>query len=271
MSIKASEDGLIIPEVGQWAKRKYHFLHRYLDIFATGMKNKWRRRIYVDLFAGAGFARLRNSGELATTSALLAADVRDPFSELLLCEQDSERFGALRHRLTHHFPEQEFLARNADANRVVSEFMPRLLVEETLSLVFVDPYGLHFDFDTARQLSGARVDLIVLFADSMDALRNWATYYLNNPHSSLDRFMGESGWRNVVRDNPSSDLGRKLRERYSQRLQTLGFRHFGSEPVHNDQGTRLYTLMFASKHKTGLDFWHKASSVDERGQRSFSF
>ena len=62
MSIKASEDGLIIPEVGQWAKRKYHFLHRYLDIFATGMKNKWRRRIYVDLFAGAGFARLRNSG-----------------------------------------------------------------------------------------------------------------------------------------------------------------------------------------------------------------
>ena len=49
-------DGLPAMKVNVWARRKHHYLDRYLDIFAGGMKNKWSRRVYIDLFAGPGMS-----------------------------------------------------------------------------------------------------------------------------------------------------------------------------------------------------------------------
>lgn len=37
--IEASDDRLLIPEVGAWAKRKYSLIRYYADMFATRMKN----------------------------------------------------------------------------------------------------------------------------------------------------------------------------------------------------------------------------------------
>lgn len=46
-------DGLPARVVGEWARRKHHYLERYTDIFATGMK-QFSRRAHLDLFAGPG-------------------------------------------------------------------------------------------------------------------------------------------------------------------------------------------------------------------------
>ena len=57
------DDGLFIPEVGEWSKDKHYFLARYIDAFTTAMKNKkWSGLHYIDLFAGAGVERLKDSG-----------------------------------------------------------------------------------------------------------------------------------------------------------------------------------------------------------------
>jgi len=60
------DDGLYMSEVGRWSKRKYHFLGNYLNMFSTGMKNKWPERHYVDLFSGP--VRIR-SGEVRCAHA----------------------------------------------------------------------------------------------------------------------------------------------------------------------------------------------------------
>jgi len=49
------EDGYL-PEVGPWAEVKYEHVQRFATMFSTGMRNKWRTRVYVDLFTGAGTA-----------------------------------------------------------------------------------------------------------------------------------------------------------------------------------------------------------------------
>jgi hypothetical protein len=40
MSFEPHDDGFRLPEVGRWAKHKYHVLNNYLRTFSTAMKNK---------------------------------------------------------------------------------------------------------------------------------------------------------------------------------------------------------------------------------------
>lgn len=49
---RGREDGLVIPELGGWAREKYLRVWIYDQMFATGMKNAWDEMVYVDLFSG---------------------------------------------------------------------------------------------------------------------------------------------------------------------------------------------------------------------------
>ena len=57
--MRADEDGLVCPEVRRWAEIKYRLFSLYDELFATGMKNKWGKRVYIDLYAGAGTVEFR--------------------------------------------------------------------------------------------------------------------------------------------------------------------------------------------------------------------
>jgi hypothetical protein len=49
-------DGLALPEVGAWTEDKHRLVSLYTALFSKGMKKKWDKRIYVELYAGAGIA-----------------------------------------------------------------------------------------------------------------------------------------------------------------------------------------------------------------------
>lgn len=264
--LEPHDDGLILPEVGQWAKRKYHFLQRYLDIFSTGMK-KWSQRHYIDLFAGAGFARIKETNEIVAGSPVIAANVKTPFTCIHACERDATKSQALKDRLDRASPPIRHRVVHADANSAIDELLQEVPSRGALCITFVDPYGLHFDFRTAQCLASIRSDLIVLLADRMDVMRNWETYYRDNPESRLDSFLGDPGWREGFLNKPSEALVTEFRERYIGRLRTLGYEHFDSEPVQNSQGVSIYRLLFATRNPVGLKFWRQASLIDEQGQR----
>lgn len=263
-----STDGFTTPNVGWWAKRKYHFLERYLRIFSTGMKNSWEHRQYIDLFSGAGVAKIQGTGELVFTSSLIAARMQDPFTYLHLCEQDQSNCDALKRRIEKHAPTAKYKIYQGNANESIDEILNGIPFRKCLAVAFVDPFGLHFDFETARKLSARKVDLIILLADNMDAMRNWKKYYEDNPESNMDKFMGESGWRKEFNNTPNDNFPEKFRKRYIERLRTLGYKHFGTERVQNSRNCDIYTLLFATANPRGLDFWEKAQSVDEAGQRN---
>ncbi len=268
MRIEPCVDGLLSPEVGRWSKRKYHFLERYLHLFSTGMKKKWPQRHYIDLFGGAGFARIRGTDEIVAGSPVIAANVVDSFSGLHLCEQDPSRFAALTMRVTPEKAETPVHLTHGDANLLIADVLRHVPTRDSLCTTFADPFGLHLDWETIRAISSIRSDLIILFADNMDALRNWATYYYKNPDSNLDRFMGEQGWRGVLESSAPGNQAQRLRDRYLERLQGLGYQYFDTERIANDQDRDIYSLVYASRDPRGLDFWKKARAVDEGGQRS---
>lgn len=261
------DDKLIIPDVGWWSADKHHFLARYTDAFTTAMKDKpWNGLHYIDLFAGAGVERVRSKG-LSWGSPLIASHARFPFKKLHLCEMDKEKAAALQTRVKKFRPNanDQFLV--GDANERIGEVVADI-PRKALCLAFLDPYGLHLDYETVRALSRMRSDLIIFFPVELDVIRNCEAYYWDNPKSRLDAVLGpDSEWRRVILESAPERRPQALVELYIKQIGKLGYVHFEREPIPSSSAP-LYRLIFCSKSTVGLTIWRGVSRTKPGGQRT---
>jgi three-Cys-motif partner protein len=262
------DDGLRIPVVGQWSSEKHYYISRYMDAFTTAMHGKWKALHYIDLFAGAGIERLRESKNLEWGSPMLAAHTPFPFTQLHLCEKNKRKYEALTSRVNHVRPDSQIL--KGDANEKIDEIV-RAVPRGTLSLAFLDPYGLHLEFETIRKLSDIRADLIIFFPDHLDALRNWERHYLQDPDSNLDRCLGAGvNWRSIIDVTPTDRLAEVLRGLYVEQIRTLGYTEFEYQRI-SAKGHPLYILIFCSRSKLAAKLWRGISSKESDSQRRLPF
>ena len=263
------DDGLYIPTVGEWSRDKHYFLMRYIDIFTTAMKGKWKGLHYIDLFAGAGIERIRGSNELCWGSPMIAVYAPKPFDRLHLCELNPKKYHALEKRITIKRPDSQIL--KGDANEKVHD-IAKEIPRGTLSLAFLDPYSLRIDFETLKVLASKKADLIIFFPDRLDILRNWKHYYYSDQNSKLDRHLGmDSDWRSALDNAPPNNRVEVLRKFYVQRLKhNLGYPHIGHERIPS-QGRPLYYLVFCTRSEVGAKFWREISRKKPDGQRTWPF
>jgi three-Cys-motif partner protein len=265
------DDGLCIPEVPEHSKYKHHFIRRYIDAFTTSMKDKkWSGLHYIDLFAGAGIERLRNSRKLDWGSPLIAAQATYPFTKLHLCEKVTDLHHALEIRVKWFRSDSQII--QGDANKKISQIVSDI-PKKTLSLSFLDPHGFHLEFQTLKILASIRTDLIIFFPDRLDALRNWAAYYLDNPESNLDRYLGAGiDWRERLSKTPSDHRAEVLRDMYIKQIrEKLGYSEFDCERITTTRGNPLYYLIFCSRSPTATHLWRQIAEKKPNGQRTFKF
>jgi three-Cys-motif partner protein len=99
VSVDAHDDGLYYEDnVGTWVEDKHRLVALYQKFFSTGMKRKWAKRVYIDLFSGPGMVRLRGRERFLWSSPLLALHVADPFDKCIFCERDDKALDALRQK-----------------------------------------------------------------------------------------------------------------------------------------------------------------------------
>ena len=96
--LRADDDGLICPDVRRWAETKYRLVAMYDELFSTGMRHKWDKRVYIDLYAGAGFSRIQGTSVVLKGSPILALTVQHPFDKYIFCEEKSDLILALQAR-----------------------------------------------------------------------------------------------------------------------------------------------------------------------------
>jgi hypothetical protein len=72
------DDKLEIRETGSWVCDKYYYIKRYIYIFETSMRNKWKNRTYIDLFSGPGKCRDRDTKKVYIGSPLIALTTEFP-------------------------------------------------------------------------------------------------------------------------------------------------------------------------------------------------
>jgi three-Cys-motif partner protein len=258
------DDGLETPEIGPWGEHKYRLAQGYARVFATAMKGKWHR-VYVDLYAGSGRARIQGTGRIVSTSPLRALKVQHPFDQYVFCEIDPKLLESLRTRVSKEHEDANVSFVLGDINIKIAEVLSRLPVpsktKKVLTFCFADPYKLDdLKFETIRQLSSRYVDFLILVPTEMDANRNERRYCQPN-NKTLDEFFGGENWRAAwekAKQEGEPFWGFVLKY-FASRMETLGYLDHAAEQAELirsvEKNLPLYRLAFFSRNQLGAQFW----------------
>lgn len=254
------DDGLLIPsDLGPWTEDKFDLIRLYCQLFSSAMKNKWTR-VYVDLYAGSGLCRIRGRNQVLLGSPLIALSVDAPFERYIFCENDPERFSALKTRVEKNYSQY-------DARLIPGNFEENIdkiclaIPSKSLVLCFVDPFDCDFDIDNLKRISKCAhgVDFLCLLALHMDAKRN-VPHYLQ-PDSKIDKMIGNTSWRSrwSQRSDIHEDFAKFLAREFAQSMSNIGYMetplHQMREVRTHDTNVPLYYLALFSKNPTAFKLW----------------
>lgn len=278
-NLRCENDGLICPDVHWWAETKYRLISLYDALFATGMKNKWDQRVYIDLYSGAGFSRIQNTEIFLKGSPILALTIPTAFDKYIFCEEDEQLRSALQERVKRISPQADvtIVPGNCDDQidqicAMIPSASPR---NKVLSLCLVDPFDFGIKFETIKRLSRYFVDFLVLLAVGMDANRNY-DHYVEGNHPKIDEALGNSQWRERWKIYPG---GRRrfrdfLAEEFALSMSSLGYLPVKTDQMKlvrsDDKNLPLYYLALFSRHSTAYQFWDEVLKYST-DQTSFSW
>ena len=262
--IEVKNDGLYTPVVREWSLEKYQLVGSYCDIFTNGMKFKWDQLVYIDLFAGAGHATIKESNKTYLNSAFTAMSIPVPFTKYILCEKDEKRFNALSERVKRDFSHLNVELIKGDSNKnvqkVINAIPPFKKGNTLLPFCFVDPYSLNLNFSTIRALGSTLMDFLILQALHMDANRNIETY-LKDKNTKIADYLGKSNWRELLEEYGAykNIFVKFLADQYQEQMYQIGYQK--TKHMHhirsNQKNLPLYYLAFYSKNPRGIDFFKK--------------
>lgn len=241
--------------------------------FTTAMKNKkWRALNFVDLQAGPGKNTFSPSGDIMLGSPLLALTTRFPYDNLFLVEMGTSEYAALETRVGASDRGESVKLYNDDCNVAVDSIVERIRrIDEKfidgiwpcLNLAFLDPEGLEVEWRTVEKLANLqRMDLIINFSTN-GITRNAGQLVERDEDTIIDRFFGTREWRLVYkrgRAQGGATVRRILIDFYLARLNEMGYVETQRrEPAFtNQKNVQVYTIIFASKHDLGIEFWNGA-------------
>jgi len=260
-------DGLPARCSGDWIRRKHHYLDHYCGITAMAMKNRFKSRVFVDVMAGPGLCKLKDTGEELFGSPLTA--MKHPFTKFVFIESDPIMAAALEKRVQAHPKAELATVISEDWTKVVTTGQ---LDFEGLVVAFVDPTGIAQAPWTAveRLLRGNRsIDLLTTLQYSMGITLNLYQYVDAEPEktTALDVFLGERDWRNWQRGRSDSEFTGHVLNRYLEKFGDLGFQSSRQITVGARDSAFRYRLALLSRHPKADEFWQKIITVDESGQR----
>ena len=249
-------DGLPIRDSGAWIATKHRLLTYYAHLFATGMKYKWKSRVYLELFSGPGRCLIRKTGKEDLGSPLKV--IEHEFTKFIFTEMSVPVAGALAKRLDPFDNAANSEIWCGDCTEAIQSIR---IPPGSLTFAFIDPTGIgHAPFSLIEALHRkTRCDLLINIQHGMGIKMNIHQYTPDvDEQSALTKFLGNDSWKQIPRHNPR-DFFRGVLEIYKKQLDKLGFRFVGREVlVRNDQNTPLYLLLYASKHPKGKEFWDEA-------------
>jgi len=278
--LEPEDDGLTMRPAGSWAADKLDYLYRYINVFETSMRNKWRVRYYIDLLSGPGKNRVRESGQVLLGSPLIALTTQHPFTHYIFVDNSPENTAALRQRCSVSPYADRVTILTGDCNTLVDQIVARIQPIQwgSLNLAFLDPEGMELQWSTVEKLARLpRIDLIINYPQG-GLNRCIKRVFETNPPTEVDHFFGGVQWRGIYakyqRGQLPEGLHFHLLDLYKSNLEKLGYQvrrdvDTGDSPlIRNAQRQApLYRLLFASKHPLGNEFWEKITLREPSGQR----
>ncbi len=263
-TVLVSDDKLPTHDVGPWAEAKHNVVSYYARLFSSGMKKKWDKRIYIELYAGAGHSKIRSTSRIIMGSPLRALKLPDPFDRYIFCEEDPDLIRALELRAKNVSPHADVVCIPGNCNEKVSDALKAIPVgskqNKVLSLCFVDPCDIGIKFRTIRSLSSRYVDFLVLLALYMDANRA-SRYYVAPKSTKIAELLDLPTWRNhwTKSQREGVPFPRFLAESFSNSMESLGYIgqpfYKMKEIILPDKNLPLYRLALFSRNPLAYKLW----------------
>lgn len=266
-TVEVQPDDLPFNDVGPWTEEKHRLVAYYAAQFSGAMKEKFQKRVYIELYAGAGYSRIRDSGRIIPGSPINALSLKDPFDRYIFCEANAEKREALQIRVRRHAPNADvrFISGDCDANvATIAGAIPRhSKTNKVLSLCFVDPNDIGIKFATLRALGERRmVDFVVLLALYMDALRA-EQQYVKNP-SKISQLLDTESWQDRWQDakQKGTDFPHFLAEEFAESMAGMDYipRPFYSmrKIFYYPKNYPLYAIGLFSRRPLAYKLWDDA-------------
>lgn len=278
--------------VGPWAHEKLECLGKYLSAYTTILrKQPWcDGYFYVDAFAGAGTAPLRESrgaedpvhqqifedlsqstgdegrATYVEGSPHVALEIEHPFSRYYFIDLNSNHIARLESVKNSYEHARDVRILSEDANDAI---VKTILADQTINwrksraVIFLDPFGMQVKWKTIAAIAKTgSIEIIVNFPVGMAIQRLLARSgdISERRQSTLDEYFGTSEWREVVYEESSdlfgpridkvTDSGHKLARWYQGRLSDAFGYASPARLIRNSSGGHLYYLLWAGKNQT---------------------
>lgn len=279
--VEHDEHGHIVPIIKKHSLQKLSHIAYYAKVFASATRQVFSNRVFIDLFAGAGIAKLAGTNDIVDTSSLIAMNVDHPFDKYILCELSHESIVALKHRVAARHPELDVIYIEGDTNQNVDAILSEMPAfgkgNLLLSLCLVDPFNAgNLQFKTIQTLVAKyRMDLIVLIPTGMDGQRNEAKFLKSEETKSLDTFLNGRGWRKRRLSERGSRIpfSSFILNEFNTLMAAEGFLISEAQETKNVIFARnnrgLYLVAMYSKHKLAKKIWADAIKNLRKQQELF--
>jgi three-Cys-motif partner protein len=241
------------------------------------MKSRWDCLVYIDLFAGAGRALIRETKKIVPASPLVALDIPKPFSKYIFCELEPDKLSALKQRVQDSHPTTDVTFILGDCNERADDLLsciPKPHRDFTvLTFCFVDPFKLaNLRFATLERLAqNRRMDFLVLVPSGMDANRNEREYTQPDNHA-VANFIGGEQWREEW-PHKRYGFGEFVVDQFGLSMARNGYHYYGLAGLQLIRSTEknlpLYHLGVFSKHELGARFWDECRKSTNPQRRLF--
>lgn len=267
-TVEVSPDGLPYNDVGPWTEEKHRLVAYYSAQFSGAMKDKFQKRVYIELYAGAGYSRIRDTDRIIPGSPINALTLKQPFDKYIFCEEDTEKRAALETRVLRHAPqdvEVKFIPRDCDScvSEIAAAIPRHSKTNKVLTLCFVDPNDIGIKFATLRALGASRMmDSIVLLALYMDALRA-EQHYVRSP-LKITELLGTEQWQGRWQEakNKGIDFPHFLAEEFIASMAGMGYippPFYSMRKIfYYEKNYPLYAVGLFARHPLAYRLWDDA-------------
>jgi three-Cys-motif partner protein len=231
------------------------------------MKGKWDERVYLELYAGSGFAKIKHTARIIAGSPIRALLLEHPFDKYIFCERQAIELDSLKQRVERIAPSRKVSYILGDWNERVDEILAEIPAysssHRVLSLCFVDPFDIGIKFGTIRRLSERYMDFLVLLAFYMDANRN-IDNHVREEAVKIDEFLGSSTWRDRwnIRQRQRNRVSAFLAEEFSSSMETLGYQR---QPFYKMKRRRRHSISRGQLANNSKIEWTDATWNPVRG------
>jgi three-Cys-motif partner protein len=208
-------------EKGLWAFWKLLIHAYYVDIFTNVAKKNRDNVVYIDLLAGPGFNRLEDLNLTIAGSPLIAklapritkGGKSKSFDKMILVDNATSNCRSLERII-----DATILCDDCNSEEVHSEIQRSMQPRSSLYLAFVDPEGTEVHWNTMKKLFRLPGDLIINYpwsgvARLVGGFQGPSGKSKKRMGERLDRFFGDSGWRDASKDSLADWLYRYYLDR----------------------------------------------------------